>query len=144
MGGHRFLILRAAVLLLLIGAVGRADESEVAAKRLASVGSFAFGGVGFAGVTSAGEKDFRLVLSQTSPIALESFEKLYVHGNAQAKAYALVGVRKLNSKRYKELLGTAATSVDKVEVMRGCILTRESLKDIARQIDAGGFDSWVR
>jgi hypothetical protein len=71
------------------------------AKRLATVSAFAFGAVGFAGVTSKGEIDFRFILSRSEPIALAAFEKLFVAGNFQAKAYALAGIKKLNSNRSK-------------------------------------------
>lgn len=64
---------------------------------LAGVGVFAFGGVGIAGVTSQGEKDYRVILSRSS--ALAEFEKLFATGNPQAKAYALVGIRALDVDR---------------------------------------------
>ena len=51
---------------------------------------FAMGGVGFAGITSKGEEDFRLLLQ--SPEAAKAFDDLYAHGNGPGKAYALLGL----------------------------------------------------
>jgi hypothetical protein len=118
---------------------------DEAMKRLSNVEVFAFGGIGRAGQTSKGEIDFRIVLSEPQPVVLSAFEKLYATGNSQAKSYALFGIRKLKPSRFMELLISAKASVDNVEVMRGCIVTREPLRDVASQIDRGewgeGFKS---
>lgn len=115
------------------------DPVDVAIKRLSAVEKFAFGGVGFAGVTSKGEIDFKFVLSQPEPVALTAFEKLYGIGNPQGKSYALAGIKKLNPSRFRELLATARGSTEQVAVMRGCIVSRESLGDTAKQIDHRKF-----
>jgi hypothetical protein len=129
-----------AVILLLCGVSARADEHvDAAVRRLASVGIFAFGGVGYAGGTSKGEIVFKLVFSQPPPVALAAFEKLYANGNPQGKSYALSGIKKLNPNRFKELLATAVASTDEVEVMRGCIISHESLREVAKQIASGKF-----
>ena len=129
-----------AVFLLLYGVAARADELlDAVVKRLASVNTFAFGPVGYAGVTSKGETDFKFVLSQSAPVALAAFEKLYANGNPQAKSYALAGIRNLNLNRYKELLAMAGAATDEVEVMRGCIITHEPLRKVAKEIDGGEF-----
>ena len=129
-----------AIFLLLYGVAGRSDESlDALVKRLEAVGTFAFGGVGFAGVVSKGEIDYRFVLSQPAPVALDAFEKVYAFGNPQAKAYALAGIKKLDFKRFGELLANAGVSGDKVQVMRGCIITREPLGSVAKEIDGGDF-----
>ena len=129
-----------AILLLLCGGTVLAGQSlDSAVKRLSTVGIFAFGGVGYGGVTSKGEIDFTIVLAQPQPVALAAFEKLYTTGNPQGKSYALSGIRKLDPSRFKRLLASAEASNDKVEVMRGCVITHELLRDVARQIDLGKF-----
>jgi hypothetical protein len=129
-----------AVFLLLYGVAARADELlGHVVKRLASVRTFAIGPVGYAGVTSKGEIDFKFVLSQSAPVALAAFEKLYANGNPQAKSYALAGIRKLSPSRYKELLAIAGAATDEVEVMRGCVITHEPLQKVAKEIDGGEF-----
>jgi hypothetical protein len=49
------------------------DTVDAAVKRLSTVEHFAFGGVGFAGVISKGETDFKFVLAQPKPTALNAF-----------------------------------------------------------------------
>ena len=131
---------RIAILLMLCGVTAiAADSVDAAVKRLSSVDRFAFGGVGYAGVISKGEIDFKFVISQPRPAALTAFEKLYATGNLQGKSYALTGIKKLNPQRFKELLASAGISTDQAEVMRGCIISHESLRDVAKQIDRGKF-----
>ena len=133
-------LLTTAMVLLLCHVGGRAGESfDAAVKRLATVGTFAFGGVGYAGKTSQGEIDFRIVLSQPGPVALAAFEKLYADGNPQAKSYALSGIRTLAPGRFKDLLAAAGASTVEVEGMRGCIVTHEPLGTVAEEIDRGEF-----
>jgi hypothetical protein len=129
-----------ALILLSCGLVAFAEDTvDAAVKRLSTVERFAFGGVGYAGVISKGEIDFKFVFSQPHTTALAAFEELYAKGNPQGKAYALSGIKRLDSKRFKELLTSAGASKDQVVVMRGCIVSHESLQDIAWQIDEGKF-----
>ncbi len=46
-------------------------------QNMAQVGFFAFGGVGYAATTSAGELDFRAIMSEPPDLALAQFEKVY-------------------------------------------------------------------
>lgn len=125
--------------MLCIG-VGRADEKlDAAVKRLGSVSTFALGGVGFAGVISDGEIDFKFVLSQSMPIALATFETLFATGNLQAKAYALAGIKRLRPDRYRTLLATILATTNEVEVMRGCVMMHEPFRELAKEIDEGKF-----
>jgi len=120
--------------------VGRADEKlDAAVKRLGSVSTFALGGVGFAGVISDGEIDFKFVLSQSMPIALATFETLFATGNLQAKAYALAGIKRLRPDRYRTLLATILATTNEVEVMRGCVMMHEPSRELAKEIDEGKF-----
>lgn len=112
---------------------------DAAVSRLSTVERFAFGGVGFAGVISKGETDFRLVLAQPKAIALSSFERLYTVGNPQGRSYALAGLKKLAPQRFTEFVAALGKSTEEVEVMRGCIVSHEPLQDIAKQIDQGKF-----
>jgi hypothetical protein len=115
------------------------DSVDAAVNRLSTVERFAFGGVGFAGVTSKGETDFKFVLAQSRPTALNAFEKLYAIGNPQGKSYALAGLKKLEPQRFTELVAALGKSPDEVEVMRGCIVSHEPLHEIAKQIGNGKF-----
>jgi hypothetical protein len=116
-------------------------QLNAAIKRLTNVSTFAFGGVGFLGVQSEGETDFKVVMSRPRFVALTAFEKLYVGGNTQGKGYALAGIKRLNNARFKELLAMARQSSDKVAVMRGCVMSQEPLGGVAQQIADGKFQS---
>jgi hypothetical protein len=105
---------------------------------------FAFGGVGFAGTTSQEELAFKSVLVLPPDTAKQRFERLYSSGNPQAMSYALAGMRKLDRKRYAELIVSARTSDATVHTMRGCIMTNEKLHKIADEIDSGKYDPWLR
>ena len=95
-------ILRSAkwlLILLLLSSVSPvlADNTvDAAVNHLSTVERFAFGGVGYAGVTSKGESDFKFLLAQPKPASLNAFERLYAIGNAQGKSYALSGLKKLS------------------------------------------------
>ena len=129
------------MILLLVSTVAAfaADSVDSTIKRLSTVEEFAFGPVGYAGTTSKGEVDFKLLLSQPQPVALGAFEKVFATGNAQGKLYALAGLGRLNPKRFRELLATSKTSQREVRVMRGCIISHESFRDVAMQIDEDKF-----
>ena len=118
------------------------DSVEAALNRLSTVEKFAFGGVGWAGVISKGETDFRFVLAQPESTALNAFERLYATGNPQGKSYALAGLQKLAPQRFTELVAALGKSTGEVEVQRGCIVFRESLPDVAEKIGRGQFRLW--
>ena len=99
-------------------------------ERLAKVDRFSFGGIGYAGVTSQGEKDYDLILAR--PSALADFEKLLSVGNPQAKSYALFGLRSLNPDRFKELSRTLHESKIEVVTQSGCIEGKEPLGSVLK------------
>jgi len=107
--------------------------------RLEKTGVFAFGGVGFVGRISQGELEYRSILSQPAPEALEQFETVYKTGNPQARSYALVGIKKLSPARFQELYATVSSSNEKVSTMEGCVVSSRILKDIAKDIDNDKF-----
>jgi hypothetical protein len=127
------------LLLFSVSPVLADDTVDAAVNRLSTVDWFAFGGVGYAGVTSKGETDFKIVLAQPKPTALNAIERLYAIGNPQGKAYALSGLKKLAPERFAELVATLAKSTEEVEVMRGCIASHEPLPEVAKQIGQGKF-----
>ena len=112
-------------------------RAQAASERLSKVPMFAMGGVGFAGLTSKGEEDFRLIMED--PEAAKVFESLYAHGNSPAKAYALLGLHTLNPQRFGTIYASLANSKEDVAVMRGCIASKQKLKIIAKEIDGNGY-----
>jgi hypothetical protein len=121
-----------------------AGSDSDAVKRLSKVRMFAFGGVGFAGVTSQGEKDFRVIFAEPPATSLARFENLYADGTPEAKSYALAGIRKLDGSHFKELLQTLQSSQEKVMTMQGCIIEDRTMAQVAKSIDSGQYDFWLK
>lgn len=111
--------------------------SDATFDRLAKVEIFAFGPVGYAGIISLGEKDYKLILSR--PSAAADFERLLSIGNPQAKSYGLVGIRAINPNRFKELSGSLRDSKVDVTTESGCIVSHESLGNVLKHIEAGDY-----
>ena len=133
---------RLAAVFLLLSAVGlaTADKADEELERLAQVERFAFGGVGYAGVISAGEQDFRAILKR--PSALHDLERLFAIGNPQAKSYALVGIKKLDRRRFEQLAASAQDSALEVRTQSGCIVQQQSFSSVLKKIAAGDYDRY--
>jgi hypothetical protein len=124
--------------LLLLAPVPQSPHPpDAVVERLAKVGVFAFGTVGYAAIISPGEKDYKTVLNRSS--ALEDFERLYTAGNLQAKCYALAGIHRLDPARFRELIRPLRDSKETVTTMTGCILSLEAFGDVIKKIESGRF-----
>jgi hypothetical protein len=132
------------VLTILCSAGYAQNPLAASVQRISQTSVFAFGGTGFAGKTSQGEIDFRVIESQPSTVALESFETIYAGGDAAAKSYALVGIRQLDEKRFNELRQSLQGSPEHVLTMQGCIVQKQNLMDVARAVDAGSYDGYLK
>jgi hypothetical protein len=115
----------------------QAENRDAILNRLANVEVFAFGGAGFTGAISPGEKDYRLLLSQ--PSAEADFEKLFTVGSPEAKCYALVDLRQLNPEKFKALSASLRSSQVEVSTMHGCIMQHEMMAALVEHIQAGGY-----
>jgi hypothetical protein len=135
----------AALLLVLFTNVAFAQNSPSnAEKRLKTTEVFAFGGTGIVGKTSQGETDFQIILSQPKAVALEIFERVYVAGNAQARSYALVGIRRLDPSRFKAIIQHRHGPQEPVHSMGGCIVETRPFAKIVKEIDSGSYDPWLQ
>jgi hypothetical protein len=101
---------------------------------------FALGGVGFAGQIPQELYLLRAIMALKPVQAAQELDKLYSGGNPQAMSYALVGMRKLDWKRYGELLALARTSDVTVRTMWGCIVLDEKIRTVADELDSGKYD----
>jgi hypothetical protein len=119
------------------GIAPAAEEMDSVVERLANVDVFAFGGVGFAGSISPGEKDYRVILAH--PAAEADFERLFTVGNLQAKCYALVGLRQVNQEKFKALSTPVRSSKGTVSTMHGCIMRHETIAAVVAAIHAGNY-----
>jgi hypothetical protein len=104
---------------------------------LAEAKIFALGPVGFVGKTSEEERQFKAIFALDRDKAEHELERLYSSGNPQAMSYALVGMRKLDRKRYAQLLVASRASDVTVTTMWGCIMESERLPRVANDLDSG-------
>jgi hypothetical protein len=119
------------------------DVAAFALKHIATTPYFAFGGVGYAGITSQGETDFRVLMTEPRAIALQSFEKLYATGDSESKAYALAGIRELNPVEFDQMLSSLQHSTEKISTMEGCLLEEQPLVRVAANLKSGRYDHWI-
>jgi len=78
------------------GWAGTADAWQ----QVATAKYFAFGGIGFAGITTESEIGFRAILA--SGTAASDFRRLLKSGNPQGRCYALVGLRLTDRPAFEE------------------------------------------
>jgi hypothetical protein len=107
--------------------------------RLSNAEIFAYGGVGFALTISQDEISYHELLSY--PSAAADFERVFVEGNPQGKAYPLVGLRQTNSKRFAELAASLQTSTTLVQIGQGCVVSDIPMHALLDYIRAGLFSS---
>jgi hypothetical protein len=120
------------------------DFVPLAARQLATADVFAFGGTGYAGQISAGERNFKNLMALPRQEALSTLETVFAEGNPQAKAYALAGFHKLDAKRFATLAAGLAGSQIKVRTMEGCIAEEKLLRSLASEIGSGKYDPLIR
>jgi hypothetical protein len=134
-----------AITLLWTGAIAFSqDLTSVTIQRISTAKVFAFGGTGFAGTTSEGERDFKIIMSLPSEEAIAAFERLYATGNAQAKGYALAGIRKLDKSMFDGLRTSVRASELNVQTETGCIISERPLREVAVDLNSGKYDPWIR
>jgi hypothetical protein len=127
--------------IILLATFALFGQSEQSPEPLAKVKMFAFGGVGFAGATTQGQKDYREVMSR--PNRLEILEQVFETGTPEAKGYALVGISNLDRARFTVLAAPLRSSKQTVQTARGCILFKTTLAAIIRGIDAGAYAHYL-
>ena len=108
---------------------------------LQSAGSFAMGGVGVAGTMSAGERALREVLRK--PDAVARLEAMIPNASPAGKLYALLGLKIRDHAAYERALEKCRALDAKVQTARGCILSQESFRDLVKEIERGGYDTFL-
>ena len=96
------------------------------------------GGVGVAGTMSAGERALRQVLAESDAVA--RLDSVIASASPAGRLYALLGLRARDRAAYERALEKVRTIDAKVETARGCILQRESFRDLVKEIEAGHYD----
>jgi hypothetical protein len=98
---------------------------------------FAFGGVGFIPKRTQGEADFNAIKARAT--AESDFEAVFEGGSPEGKAYALVGIRKLDPAKFKVLAAEVEDSTETVQVGLGCVLGKSTLGRIVKKIESGAY-----
>ena len=119
-----------------------ASSSENSAARdVAAAKSLAFGGVGVAGLMSEGERNLRAVLEQ--PDASQQLQAALAHATPAGKLYILVGLRRCDRAAYQRVFDALSRSSGDVEVVRGCMVSKEPFRQLLSQIQDGRFDDYL-
>jgi hypothetical protein len=122
--------------------ISAAFSSENSAVRdLAMAKSLAFGGAGVAGLMSEGERNLRAVLEQ--PDASRQLQAAFAHATPAGKLYILVGLRRCDRAAYQKVFESLARPGDDVEVVRGCMISKERFRQVLSQVQEGRFDDYL-
>jgi hypothetical protein len=122
--------------------ISLAATSENSATRdLAAAKSFAFGGVGVAGLMSEGERNLRAVLDR--PDASRQLQAALTHATPAGELYIVVGLRRCDRAEYQKIFASLPRPNADVEVARGCMISREPFRQLFSQIQDGRFDDYL-
>jgi len=112
-----------------------------AARDLAGAKSFAFGGVGVAGIISEGERNLRTVLQQ--PDASQQLQASLSAATPAGTLYILVGLRRCDRATYQKVVDSVPPSNNPVEVAHGCMISRETFRQLLSEIQNGRYDDYL-
>ena len=128
-----------AALILGLQCVHGASSGSTAAAfhTLARIDAFAFGGIGVAGTTSAGEIAFREILA--GPHAVADFQSLLKKGNAPAQCYALVALHVLAPSAFKAAAPHFETNDAPVKSVGGCMISTLPVRSLFVNISKGNY-----
>jgi hypothetical protein len=129
------------MILLQLGVSLAATSENSAVRDLTAAKSFAFGGVGVAGLMSQGERNLRGVLER--PDASQQLQAALAHATPAGELYILVGLRRCDRAAYQKIFGLLPRANDEVEVARGCMISREPLRQLLSQIQDERFDDYL-
>jgi hypothetical protein len=117
------------------------SPEDSAVRNLAAAKSLAFGGVGVAGLMSEGERNLRAVLER--PDASQQLQAALTRATPAGKLYILVGLRRCDRVAYQKIFDSLARPNDDVEVVRGCMVSKEPFRQALSQVQEGRFDDYL-
>lgn len=122
------------IALLVVALTARAEDDVKAdpVTQLSKIEVYAFGGIGFAGTISQGEKLYQAILKR--PTATADFVKIAEKGTPEAKMYALHALARLSFDQYRKLKKSAKRD-QKVTTMQGCLLSHQTVGDVLDGIE---------
>jgi hypothetical protein len=135
------IMLIAGIVLSQLDISAAASSENSAARNLAAAKSLAFGGVGAAGLMSEGERNLRAVLAR--PDASQQLQAALAHATPAGTLYILVGLRRCDRAAYQKVFDSLARPGDEVEVVRGCMISKEPFRQLLSQIQDGRFDDYL-
>jgi hypothetical protein len=135
------LTLTVGIILAQSGVLVATSSEGLPARDLAAAKSFAFGGVGVAGLMSEGERNLRAVLQQSD--ASRQLQAALAHATPAGELYILVGLRRCDRAAYQKISGSLAIPNDDVEVARGCMISREPFRRLLSEVQEGRFDDYL-
>ncbi|MEO8429362.1 MAG: hypothetical protein ABI651_19900 [Verrucomicrobiota bacterium] len=119
------------------------QTSEQVYQRLLSARFFAFGGVGFAGTPSEGERAFHTILASANALELFKSALTSTDTRAEASLYALCGIRRLAPEAFVSHARALVARNPKVRTMSGCIAMEDRASNIVARIAGGSYDLYV-
>ena len=137
----RITMLIAEIVFAQLGLSAATSSGNSAAGDVAAAKSLAFGGVGVAGLMSEGERNLRAVLEQ--PDASQQLQASLAQATPAGKLYILVGLRRCDRGAYQKVFDSLSRPNDDVEVVRGCMISKEPFRQVLSQIQDGRFDDYL-
>ena len=131
----------AGIVLSQSGISAGSSSGSSTARDLAAAKSLAFGGVGVAGLMSEGERTLRAVLGR--PDASQQLQAALAHATPAGTLYILVGLRRCDRAAYQKVFDSLARRNDDIEVVRGCMISKEPFRQVLSQIQDGRFDDYL-
>ena len=131
----------AGIVFLELNVSAGALSENSAARDVAAAKSLAFGGVGVAGIMSEGERNLRAVLAQ--PDASHQLQTALAHATPAGKLYILVGLRRCDRAAYQKVFDSLGRPNDDVEVVRGCMISKEPFRQALSEVQDGRFDDYL-
>ena len=90
---------------------------------------------------SEGERNLRAVLER--PDASQQLRAALANATPAGTLYILVGLRRCDRAAYQKVFDSVARSSDEVEVVRGCMISKEPFRQLLSQIQDGRFDDYL-
>jgi hypothetical protein len=119
---------------------GTSSENS-AIRDLAAAKSLAFGGVGVAGLMSEGERNLRAVLDR--PDASQQLQAALAQATPAGTLCILVGLRRCDRPAYQKIFDSLSRSNGDVEVVRGCMISKEPFRQVLSQVQDSRFDDYL-
>src|SRR5215211_3682127 len=137
----RIIMLIAGIVLSQLRISAGTPPENSAALDLGAAKSLAFGGVGVAGLMSEGERNLRAILELHD--ASQQLQAALAHATSAGRLYILVGLRRCDRAAYQKVFYSLTGPGDDVEVVRGCMISKEPFRQVLSQIQDGRFDDYL-